>query len=271
MNDRKIFELKKRNLILSDCEICDHWQPPAFAQSGSFFEMLITLLRRFFDLPAASIWKDLKKILPNVSGNVIDIGCGAQPYRQLFSSSVKYTGLDTVDSSDHFGYRLENVVVFEKEKAFPLENNSMDFVLCTEVLEHVFDVQFFLEEVNRVLNEHGKICFTVPFSARWHYIPFDYWRFTPSSLKEILENTGYCNVKIYARGNPLTVMCYKISSLIMPFMMPQDKNFFVKRFKNLIGIFLFPIFMIISCVGFYSLKFDWGDDCLGYTILAEKK
>jgi len=47
---------------------------------------VVARLRRFFDLQAGSIWNDLARLLPHAEGAVLDVGCGAQPYRELFTS-----------------------------------------------------------------------------------------------------------------------------------------------------------------------------------------
>jgi len=41
---------------------------------------------------------------------------------------------------------------------------------------------------------------TVPFSARWHFIPARYWRFTPSGLNIVLSNAGFTTIEVFARG-----------------------------------------------------------------------
>src|SRR4051794_13112335 len=53
------------------------WQPPAFTRSR------LAAVRRFLDLQAGSIWNDLATLLPPQRGVVLDVGCGAQPYRSL--------------------------------------------------------------------------------------------------------------------------------------------------------------------------------------------
>jgi hypothetical protein len=55
----------------------------------------------------------------------------------------------------------------------------------------------------------GTLVLTVPFTARWHFIPYDYWRFTPSSFHHLLTTTGFRSGRVYAHGNALTVPCYK--------------------------------------------------------------
>jgi hypothetical protein len=72
-----------------------------------------------------------------------------------------------------------------------------------------------------VLRDDGQLILTVPFSARWHYVPYDYWRFTPSALRMLLERNGFSDVVVLARGNELTVACAKVMALILPFLLPQ--------------------------------------------------
>src|ERR1039458_6922094 len=71
--------------------------------------------------------------------------------------------------------------------------------------EHVLDTKQFLGEAARSLRAGGTILLTVPFAARWHFVPYDYWRFTPSSMDHLLREAGFAGVRVYARGNSGTV------------------------------------------------------------------
>lgn len=43
-----------------------------------------------------------------------------------------------------------------------------DMIFCGEVIEHLYDTDFFLEEVYRVLRPQGICVFTTPNLAAWH-------------------------------------------------------------------------------------------------------
>jgi SAM-dependent methyltransferase len=150
-----------------------------------------------------------------------------------------------------------------------VDDGSLDFILCTEALEHVYDTRHFLAEARRCLARSGQVLFTMPFAARWHYIPYDYWRFTPSSLKSILTEAGFSSVAVYARGNAVTVACYKVMALILPLLLPQGKRRGTATALRLIGILFMPAFFILAACGNLSLRGRGGDDCLGYTVVAE--
>jgi SAM-dependent methyltransferase len=226
-------------------------------------------IRRLFDLQAGSIWNDLATELPALRGKVLDVGCGAQPFRGLLSSQASYIGLDTVDAKEHFGYEMPDTLYYAGN-IWPVADESCDVVVCTEALEHVVDPGAFIGEMHRCLRSGGRLLLTVPFAARWHFIPYDYWRFTPSGLNVLLGRNGFSKVEVYARGNAVTVACYKAMALILPLLLPQDRKPIWSWSARVLGVAALPVFVGVALVGNASLRFSGGDDCLGFTVLAER-
>ena len=199
----------------------DSWRPPTFHQPVTRRDRVRNMIRRFFDLQAGSIWRDVAVELPKVRGRLLDVGCGAQPYRELLPTDVVYLGIDTIDAKRNFGYNSSDTVYYAGH-IWPVEAESIDVVLCTEALEHVPEPAAFLREMHRCLRPGGRAILTVPFAVRWHFIPHDYWRFTPTGLNRLLQQACFTDIRVYARGNALTVACYKGEALILPFLFPQD-------------------------------------------------
>lgn len=258
---------QRQNLIYRKTE---HWRPPIFTKGESRWLKITVAVRRFFDLQAGSAWNDLATELPKVKGTVLDVGCGAQPYRSLLPLDAKYIGIDTIDAKSKFGYEIPDTIYYSGNM-LPVETESVDFILCTETLEHILEPCVFLNEIYRCLRPGGRIIFTVPFAARWHFVPYDYWRFTPSSLNYLLNKSGFVNIKVYARGNQLTVACYKDMALILSLLLSQSSNPVGVWLHRLIGIIAVPLLMFLAIIANLSLKMEGGDDCLGYTILAERQ
>ena len=237
--------MNRRNLALRTSE---SWRPPALRNP--------TLLRRLGDLQLQSIWRDLRPLLAHERGDVLDVGCGEQPYRPMLTHVRSYQGLDIADANDRFGYGRDDTL-YVNGYPWPVPDESIDLALCTEVLEHVLEPADLLAEVRRCLRPGGRLLMTVPFAARWHFVPFDYWRFTPSAITHLLQEAGFIDVRIYSRGNPVTVAAQKVLALIAP--LPGGAR-----------VPLLPVAATAALVGHWSLKRDWGEDCLGYTVAAKR-
>lgn len=245
------------------------WRPRAFVAPRTVAAARLAAVRRCFDLQAASLWRDLCAELPYLDGAVLDVGCGAQPYRALLPHGVRYLGIDTIDAKERFDYEVPDTTYFSGS-VWPVESCSVDAVLATETLEHVFDTRQFLRECARCLRPGGRLLLTVPFAARWHYVPHDYWRFTPSSLGLLLEQAGFDDVAVYARGNEITVACYKVMALILPILFPQRGSGLTRAILRLVALPLIPLFATLALIGNVSLRGSGGDDCLGYTVAARR-
>ena len=87
---------RRRNLVGVTEE---RWRPPLHRTPGTNLDRSFAALRRIFDLQAASIWRDLASELPRAQGIVVDVGCGAQPYRPLLGDGARYLGIDTVEAA----------------------------------------------------------------------------------------------------------------------------------------------------------------------------
>jgi SAM-dependent methyltransferase len=242
------------------------WRPQLFVATTTRLSLLLAAVRRFFDIQAGSAWRDLSAILPSLQGTVLDVGCGAQPFRSLINPDATYLGIDTDGAKAHFGYEMPNTTYFSGD-VWPVADSSVDVVLCTETLEHVLDTRRFLAEAARCVAPGGTLLLTIPFAARWHFIPYDYWRFTPSSLNHLLTGTGFHSVRVYARGNACTVACYKVMTLLLLLLMPQTASKGLGLLLRLVGLVFLPLFVGLALIANVSLSYG-GDDCLGYTVLA---
>jgi hypothetical protein len=106
---------------------------------------------------------------------------------------------------------------------------------------------------------------TVPFAARWHYIPHDYWRYTPSSLVNLLTEAKFDDIYVTARGNETTVAVYKLMALMLPGLFPPGGGFGMKR---ILAFMLLPLIFLLAMIGQVSLRGKGGVDCLGWTVTA---
>lgn len=254
-----------RNLVNAAVEA---FKPPVFKPNTTALNRLENRLRRFLDLQSGSGWRDVKRELASAEGSLLDIGCGAQVYRALVPADVAYHGVDTIDAKLRFGYEIPDTHYFEGDD-WGTPDAHFDTALCTEVLEHIPDPEAFLRQTCRALRPGGRLVMTVPFAARWHFIPYDYWRYTPSSLDRLLTRAGFVDIHVQARGNPLTVACYKVMALQLMLLFKSDRkqSAIVER---VVGVLLLPLLGLVAIIANLSMSSDWGDDCLGYTVTARR-
>lgn len=123
---------------------------------------------------------------PQLSGRLLDVGCGTKPYRSLITVDA-YIGLD-IDSETSRERGIADC--FYGGDSFPFGDGSFDCILCNQVLEHVFTPNEFLGEIARVLIPGGKLLLTVPFVWDEHEQPNDYARYTSFGLRTLLERNG---------------------------------------------------------------------------------
>ena len=238
------------------------FRPKANKATHGIFSKIMFSLRLLLDLQLLTILRDAKLVLPGFKGKVLDVGCGDSPYQALLNSqNTAYTGIDIVDA-DTFDYSNPAVIPFDG-RHIPFGNNVFNGIICTEVLEHVEEYQLLISEMHRVLVNGGTAFITIPWSARYHYIPYDYFRYTPSSLKTMFS--GFSQVSIKPRGSDIAVIANKLIVMWFRNLLPAKKWQYV--FVP-VWIVLSPVLVAAVAVAHISLLLDLGsvDDPLGYTI-----
>lgn len=140
-----------------------------------------------FYLARRGLWHEISMASPLLSDALLDVGCGTKPYRSLFKVTT-YTGLEM----DTPLARQRGIAdAYYDGNAFPFPDGSFDSVLCNQVLEHVFNPDFFLREIVRVLKPGGRLLLTAPFIWDEHEQPYDYARYSSFGLKALLEKNGF--------------------------------------------------------------------------------
>jgi SAM-dependent methyltransferase len=173
----------------------DKWEfnPPIFA---AMFNPLF-LLRR-------SLRAEILGFSGEITGKVLDFGCGSKPYLELFAQATDYVGVDLIESvHPHEGI---NADYFYDGKTLPFPDSTFDGIVCFEVLEHVFNVDEILLELYRVTKPAGKILISVPFVFREHEKPFDFARYTSFGLQHILLKSGFLTLQTRKTTNSLTTV-----------------------------------------------------------------
>lgn len=174
---------------------------------------------------------------------VIDIGAGDQFLRDRLPEKVRYISLDIDENS-------KPDIVCDLNKRLPIKNNSYDFVICTEVLEHTLYPRKIIKEIKRITKQDGFIIITLPneynFYLRFKFllgiqnnteIPFrkDLWKnhIHKARVKDIIRlyNEEFNVIEItYSwdsfSGNKFYLF---IDKFIRNLLMPLSKNLFARN------------------------------------------
>lgn len=140
-----------------------------------------------FYLARAGLGKAMADFAPQLSGRLLDVGCGTKPYEKLFSVT-NYIGLD-IDSETTRKRGIADILY--DGNRIPFVDGDFDSILCNQVLEHVFNPDDFLGEISRVLKPGGKLLLTVPFVWDEHEQPYDFARYSSFGLQALLEKQGF--------------------------------------------------------------------------------
>ncbi|MDP7244146.1 MAG: class I SAM-dependent methyltransferase [Flavobacteriales bacterium] len=129
-----------------------------------------------------------------ISGNVLEIGCGeGYGITELAPKAEQYFALDKYNTAISEELKEKNNIIFKQMEVPPLkgiDNNSIDFVVTFQVIEHINNDELFISEIYRVLRPGGKLILTTPNQLMsltrnpWHFREY-----TPNHIQEILQTS----------------------------------------------------------------------------------
>jgi len=145
------------------------------------------------------IERSIALLAPEISGIVLEVGCGEQPYKRYF------TGIQKIIATD-FDPRRGTVDVASPAAPLPFRSEIFDGIIATEVLEHVPDPSAVFAEFYRVLKPNGKLLLTTPMYWPSHEQPYDYFRYPGHGLLALASRGGFEIKALYPRGGIYALM-----------------------------------------------------------------
>ncbi|MFP6680414.1 MAG: class I SAM-dependent methyltransferase [Dehalococcoidia bacterium] len=209
-----------------------------------------------------------RALIPRLSGRVLDVGAGAQPYRKYIRQECEYISMELADGqdTDMVGSVLD----------IPVSNDTFGGVICTEVIEHVMDPASAIREIYRVSKPGSFLYLTAPMSWGLHYEPNDYYRFTKYGLIAILEKGGYRVLETRQIGGVFTMTAARLSDTLVSLLyrIGFPLRYVVgKRWRiSILSLIAFPFVALVDALATIADMVVPGShkDALGWAILAEK-
>jgi SAM-dependent methyltransferase len=126
---------------------------------------------------------------------VYDIGCGDRPYEPLVRArGYEYIGCDLDGSPD---------VLLAPGQPIAVADGAAAGVVSFQVLEHVWDLDWYLGECRRLLTPAGWLLLSTHGVWPYHPHPADHRRWTRTGLRGELESRGFDVVDFRALLGPL--------------------------------------------------------------------
>jgi SAM-dependent methyltransferase len=160
--------------------------------------------------------KIIKNYLGRADGLIIDIGCGSGRYlhKNIIGADISIEKLKKARGKLLVNLDIENNLCFKE--------NTFDFVLFSEVLEHLRNPEKALKNIFDILKPGGKLLLTTPHKLRkaieyegiepleeygitegTHGKKYKHRNFSKSELKTLLENSGFRILELYSIENEL--------------------------------------------------------------------
>jgi SAM-dependent methyltransferase len=201
------------------------------------------------------------KVKTILSGSsILDIGAGLCPYKKLFD----HCNYESQDFKQHGGIDIISDVI-----NIPVDNESFDAILCTEVLEHVVDPIAALKEISRILKLGGKLLLSAPFSCGSHQEPHIYYSgFHPNWYKHFIPKFGLQIIDIASNGGFFKFVAQEIGRVSTKLADETPKSLI--KFNNDSMIYLFKTLIPNFLLHFEKESYD-PLFSVGYFVEAVKK
>lgn len=211
-----------------------------------------------FDYHQARLLKFVKEVSSHVKGGerIIDVGAGELKYRNYFMH-CDYVSNDLGVGDVEWVYK--NIDIVSPADNIPVEPESFDHILCTQVMEHIeYPDKVFLE-FRRVLKPGGMLYLTAPLSAVEHQVPFDFFRYTKYGLESLGRRSGFELISIEPHGGifiNIETMLWCAFWQMLPF----------KRFSYARYLIYLVVLPLKAVTGLLAIGFDIFDSKKEYTI-----
>lgn len=209
------------------------------------------------------LYTSIRRGAAQARGRVLDFGAGSAPYRHLFGCE-EYVTVDTEAGGYPASRKIESVRYDGQSLPFP--EKHFDFILCSEVLEHVFNLEQIIGELQRVLKPGGHLLISTPFVWEEHERPYDFARYTCFAWQYLLDRHGLDALSIEKTGGYIPTLCQ------MGVVYLANRRVFARsRFLKLFAAA--TVFAGIQLIGLALDSLLPRDDrlCLNIVLLAKKR
>lgn len=216
------------------------------------------------------IIRKLKEIPNDLT--LLDAGAGNMIYKEycdhlnyISQDFGEYDDLDFEEGLQVKGWHSKKVDIISDIVSIPLEDNSIDVILCSEVFEHIKDPIKALGEFARLIKHSGILLLTAPVCSITHMAPYYYANgFSRYWYEANLQEAGFEILEITPRGNWFTFMAQELERL------PYVSKRYGEEIDGNVNKQMVEMLRILTS----QVEKDTGSNellCFGYMVKAKKK
>lgn len=209
------------------------------------------------------------KYLPEDSnGIVVDIGSGYGFFAEYLNLRDKYKNIFLLDADSEVPKKVKNSLVYKAPDRLPFDNNSVNFIHCSHLIEHLNTEDFFvfLREMDRVLAVNGILVISAPLLDYRFYEGLAHIRpYGPEGIIHYMCKDGEEDNKktIAGADGGFVSNKYIVKKLVYRYTRDINNSEWGSRYL-MVSIFMKIFRKIISLLGFYKYTRN------GYTLILEK-
>ena len=210
--------------------------------------------------------RNMIALLPDLyDKSVVELGFGIGDFwielkRRKKATYKKYTGLDISRPNLKKARQIADDLKLHDDRTsliqgdifkLPLDGESIDIVICAEVLEHLDD-RAAMREMNRVLKKGGRALITVPYLgepvAGWGHLR----HYDLEGLERLFKSSGFCLQKKRIFGRFHEISWVKIKRVLFRIwgiwkkISNTDRDYYESGFHRYLIMPLFDRFLVLD-------------------------
>jgi SAM-dependent methyltransferase len=194
----------------------EHWRPTKYlvppqgklrapARNGDIWAgsvLIATLIGRWYQ----------KELSRHARGRLLDLGCGKVPLYQMYAPHVDEIICTDWPATLHGDAFVD--FANDLNAGIPLRDATIDTIVLSDVLEHIYHPDALLREIHRVLRPGATALVNTPFLYLIHEAPNDFYRYTPYALERMARGVGLEVIKLDMIGGGMLVVADVMGKLL---------------------------------------------------------
>lgn len=203
---------------------------------------------------------------------ILDAGAGELKWkptcshlRYVSQDFCQYDGMGDGKGIQTGEWDTKGIDLISDITSIPVEDNSFDAILCSEVFEHIPYPEAAVREFSRIVRPGGTLILSAPFCSLTHFAPYHFCTgFNIFWYERVLNDYGFDITEYHANGDYFSYMEQEIQRL---------NTVYVKYFGKESHLLSFTVRLLLKilrkkCV-YENKSSELG--CFGYCVKAMKR